>query len=407
MDDDSPQLLVDMGNDVVAVMDREMFDYAFGESNASDPAQRDLDELLPGVIRVRALASGMFRGQAMGSEVILDTSDSQALTAFGKTLQIVEDPRTFAHCACLGGPTLELCIGREVVATIGLQHGHSIRWAKWKHDARLRNGQALNDWLAKYGVETELLEVLFENKYDAGGLLPMGFQRSGSLPLTRAEQQVRLAELQRVRSDDLEGALAKCQKVLDLEPGLAFGYAVRALIRHQHGDHASCVADCTEAIRLGLREAGVFYTRAVAQDELGRPQDALADCTTALEVDPNHVGAYNSRGFILWRLGRLDEALLDLNEAIRLAPEWDLPYLNRAQVYIVRHAFDLAIADFDRVIGRTAQSAEPSDRFSAATAFWNRGQCYRSKGDDQRGEADLREALRRESALGNAKMARL
>src|SRR5262249_48376605 len=112
LDDDSPQVVVEMGNAVMA-MDREQFDYMYGETSAPDPAQRDLDQLLPKVTRVRALASGMFRGQAMSFEAILDTSDAQALTAFRKTLRIVEDPRTFSHCSCLGGPTLELFSGQE------------------------------------------------------------------------------------------------------------------------------------------------------------------------------------------------------------------------------------------------------------------------------------------------------
>src|SRR5262249_22743379 len=151
LDDDSPQVLIEMGN-AVMVMDREQFDYMYGETSAPDPAQHDLDQLLPEVTRVRALASGMYRGQAMSPEAVLDTSDAQALTAFRKTLRIVEDPRTFSHCSCLGGPTLELFSGQDLLATIGLQHGQAIRWKQWKHDAKLCNGQTLNDWLTRYGV---------------------------------------------------------------------------------------------------------------------------------------------------------------------------------------------------------------------------------------------------------------
>src|SRR5262245_59882351 len=160
LDDDSPFLLIDNGNGMVTMMDREMFDYMYGESSAPDPAQRDLDELLPKVTRVRALAGGMSRGQAMGSEVIIDTSDTEALSALRRCLQIVEDPQTFDHCACLGGPTLELYAGRELAATIGLQHGRAIRWQRWKHDAQLRDGQLLTDWLKGHGADANLLDVI-------------------------------------------------------------------------------------------------------------------------------------------------------------------------------------------------------------------------------------------------------
>ena len=107
LDDNSPQLLIDSGNGAVTIMDREMFDYMYGESRAPDPAQRDLDELLPMVTRVRAVASGLFRGRALGFEVVLETSDPSALAALRETLRVIEDPSTFDHCGCLGGPTLE------------------------------------------------------------------------------------------------------------------------------------------------------------------------------------------------------------------------------------------------------------------------------------------------------------
>jgi Tfp pilus assembly protein PilF len=383
-------------------MDREMFDYMYGESNAPDPAQRDLDELLPKVTRVRAVASGMFRGRATGSEIVLETSDPDTLAAFCETLRVVEDPNTFTHCACLGGPTLELFSGHEHIATIGLQHGHSIRWSRWKHDARLHNGSSLNDWLTRHGMDAEFLDVLLHNQYDVGGMLPLGFHRSGPPPLARGEQQARLAELSRVRGGDLASALARCQRVIDSGDGLAFAYSVRGLIRQQQGDLDGCVVDLSEAIRLGLREAEVFFARAVAHDTLGRPEEALADCSAALEIDPNHVNALNSRGLIRGRLAMLAEALADLDRAIRLAPKWGLPYLNRVQLHIHRGDLDAAIADCGRVIDMVGQSQAPADRSLAAMAFWNRGQCFRITGNRARAEADIREAIHRNPRLADA-----
>src|SRR5262245_46971650 len=102
LEDGSPQVLVDTGNGMVTVMDREMFDYMYTESNAPDPEQRHLDELRPKVSRIRAIASGLFRGRALGKEVVLETSDGRALTDFWACLKIVEDPATFSHCGCLG-----------------------------------------------------------------------------------------------------------------------------------------------------------------------------------------------------------------------------------------------------------------------------------------------------------------
>src|SRR5262245_59483151 len=123
LDDDSPWVVLISGTGMTTVMDRETYEYMYGESSAPDPAQRDLDELLATVTRVRAIAGGMYRGRAMGLDVVLDTSAPEALDALRRSFQIVEDPATFNHCACLGGPTLELFAGDELAATIGLQHG--------------------------------------------------------------------------------------------------------------------------------------------------------------------------------------------------------------------------------------------------------------------------------------------
>lgn len=390
---DSPHVAVEMGN-AVMMMDREQYGYLYGESNLPDPSQGDLDGLLPKVTRVRALACGMYRGRPMTSEAILDTEDAQALSAFRKTLRIIQDRATFSRCGCPGGPTFELYGGQELIATIGLQHGHAIRWNRWKHDAQLSNGQALNDWLTKHGVERELLDLIFQNQYDAGGMMPLGFRRSGTAPLSRAEQRIRLADLRRVRGGDLEKALQECQQELDAGPDLALGYAVRAFIHGQRGDHSRCIADCTEAIRLGLREAEIFFARAVARDGLGQTQEALADCTTALEIEPNHFNAYNSRGFIRGRLGMLNEALADFGDAIRLAPEWFVPFMNRAQAHLARQDWDAAIADCDQVIRLLERPGSQVAHQLIAAAYANRGQVYRLKGDEARAAADFQEADR-------------
>ena len=393
LDDDSPQVVVESGG-LDMIMDRDTYEYMYGESSAPDPAQHDLDQLLPRVTRVRAIASGMLLGKAMSTEVVLDTSDALALADFRETLRIVEDPLTFSHCSCLGGPTLELFSGEELIATIGLQHGQAIRWKHWKHDARLCHGQPLTEWLSQYGVEAEFLDLLLHNGYDAGGMMSVGMIRSGLSPLSRSEQRLRLVELRRVRAGDVEVALAECQKVLDADPDPAFGYAIRALIHRQRHDLARCVEDFTEAIRLGLREAEVFFERAVAQDFLGQTQDALADCTTAIEIDPKYVSAYNSRGLIRTSLGLHNDALTDFEKAIRLLPTWGLPYLNRGQTHIAQNDLDAAIADYDQVISLLDQPGSQVDSQLCAATYANRAHVHRLKGDERRAAADLQEAER-------------
>jgi Tfp pilus assembly protein PilF len=395
MSENSPHIVVESGKGFVTIMDRETYDYMYGHSDAPNPLQKDLDDLLPRVSRIRAIAGGMFRGRAMLSEVVIDTSDAAAVAAFKTTLRISEDPATFTHCGCLGGPTVELFSGADLIATIGLQHGRAIRWAHWKHDAQLRDGKPLNDWLLQHGMDSEFLECQLQNQYDVGGLQPLGFLRGGATPLSRAEQRLRLADLARVRGGDINKALAKCQKVLDAEPDVAFGYAIRALIHHHRQDFAKCIADCTEAMRLGMRQAEVLFTRAVAFDNCGQSQEALADCTAALAIDPKHTNALNSRGLIQMKLGKMTEALADLNEAVAQAPKWPLPYINRAQLHHMSGRLDAALADYDRVIElmpRGSPNAQTNPMLGMI--FWNRGQLHRATGNSAKAEADFQEAVR-------------
>jgi tetratricopeptide (TPR) repeat protein len=248
-----------------------------------------------------------------------------------------------------------------------------------------------------------MLDVLLHNQYEGIGMMPMGFRRLGPAPLSWAEQRVRLAELSRARGGDLDAALDECQQALDAEPGLALAHAVRAFIHGQRGDQARCAADCTEAIRLGLREAEVLFARAVALDYLGRPQEALADCTAALQIDPKHANAHNSRGFIRLRLGQEDEALADFAEAVRLAPEWSLPYLNRAQLYHGRGQFDEALADYDKAIERLEKEAPPKGGGEGvptlALAHCRRGEARYDQFLEEEAEADFAEARRRDPGM--------
>src|SRR6188768_2555755 len=70
LDGDSPYVVVDMGG-MTTVMDREQFDYLYGDSSAPDPTQHDLNVVLPKITRIRAIASGLYRGKAMSSEAVL------------------------------------------------------------------------------------------------------------------------------------------------------------------------------------------------------------------------------------------------------------------------------------------------------------------------------------------------
>lgn len=139
---------------VTGMMDRLTAVYL--QSTAPGPSQQTLDAMLSQVSRIRVLDEGMSAGKALGSTVLLDSSDSESIAALRTCLTISEDPATFGHCMCLGDNAIECYADQELLATIGLHHGISIRWDAWKDDAQLQDGQALLNWLADRGVAAPL-----------------------------------------------------------------------------------------------------------------------------------------------------------------------------------------------------------------------------------------------------------
>jgi tetratricopeptide (TPR) repeat protein len=382
-------------NGMTMIMDWDTFDYTYGDANMPDPAQRDLDAVLPQVTRVCVLDGAMFRGRAMGGRVLLDLDDAGAIQDLADCLQIVEDPNTFGHCACLGGPTMELYSGPEHLATIGLQHGRAIRWKKWLHDAQLRTGDRLTRWLHDRGVEPRQLEAIYQrgNNFLAAG----ASSRSQNEAMQLGSQAV-----ERAQKGDLTAAVELCTRALSLDPDQMGVYALRGQLHFHLGRLPEAAADCSAAIERGFRSSEIYFIRAVVRDGEGRTKEALADCSMALHLDPEHAAAYNSRGFIRNRLGLADEALLDFTEACRLAPNWALPYLNRAGLHHERSEIDASLSDYDRAIelltrATPARAGEDADS-SLAQAFLRRGEARRDAFRDEEAEADFDEAQRRRPA---------
>jgi hypothetical protein len=134
----------------MALVDKLTQEYM--ESTAPDPSQATLGAMLGNVTLVRVIDGGMVGDKPMGTAVLLEVSDPSSIASLRDTLAIIEDPDTFGHCMCLGNPTLQLYAGQDVVATIGMHHGVAVRWSAWKHDAHLRDGRGLREWLADRGV---------------------------------------------------------------------------------------------------------------------------------------------------------------------------------------------------------------------------------------------------------------
>jgi hypothetical protein len=158
LEDGSPFVTVDNGTGAVMVMDRMAYEYMYGDVQKPDPTQQALDAMLAKVARITVWAGGMMRDNPTTQELLAEESGPEAVAAFRRAFRISEDPATFGHCMCLGQPTIELLDAAGArVGTLGMQHGHAVRWDHWKHDARLLDGQAVTAWLAEHGVAAECM----------------------------------------------------------------------------------------------------------------------------------------------------------------------------------------------------------------------------------------------------------
>jgi tetratricopeptide (TPR) repeat protein len=335
----------------------------------------------------------MFQGRAMGGPVMVDSCDARVIRQLADCLQIVEDPQSFTHCNCLGGPTMELYAGPEHVATISLQHGWAIRWNQWYHDAQLRTGDRLTKWLHQQGIAPTRLEAI----YHRGDNFLLAEPTALSKP-QKELQRLRTRAHEHAQGGDLAAAVELLNRSLKLDPEQVEAYAFRSQLHYHAGNLAEAAADCSAAIDRGFRHAELYFIRAVALDSAGRREEALADCSMALHLNPKHAGAYNSRGLIRSQLDQFDEALKDLSEAIRLAPEWFLPYFNRAQLTHSQGQLDSSLTDYDLAIELLKrESPNPSaveGNPTVAMLYCKRGDARRDRFRDAEADADFAVARR-------------
>jgi tetratricopeptide (TPR) repeat protein len=390
----------------VVLMDRDAFEYTYGDADGPDPAQRDLEKLLPGVTRICVLSGAMLGGRAMGGDVLLDVDDRMAIAELAGSLQISEDPKTFTHCACLGGPTLELYAGLELAATIGLQHGKAIRWNRWYHDAQLCDGDRLDRWLTEHGIDRSLLSSI----YQRGDNFLLGEETCSSEQHRQAKELLHRAQAQ-AQAGNLTQALTDADRAIELHPDAA-AFALRGLVYYHMGRLEEAARDCSEAIRRGWRDAEVYFARGVANDTLNHAPEAQADFSMAIHLHPEHAGARNGRALVHARLGQMEAALADFAEAIRMAPDWYLPYWNRVNLHAARGDDDGVISDCTALIRLLQAGSVPGSHEAKgmtgvnprllAVAYLRRGAAHERKCQPEKAGADYETALRQSPDFGTA-----
>ncbi|HWA76910.1 MAG TPA: hypothetical protein VG937_31465 [Polyangiaceae bacterium] len=171
-------------------------------SSAPQPTQAHLDQILERVYRVQLLSDGAALGEPLGTAIVADTDDREAIRGLKDSLRVVDGGA--GHCMCFGDAALVLLNGDgERLAVIGVHHGHAIRWDAWRDDAALADGERLCRWLAAHGLQSPLEQLLASRQDQA--------KQADQLQAWRTATPECLTPF-------LEGMMAHQRGAFDLEP---------------------------------------------------------------------------------------------------------------------------------------------------------------------------------------------
>ena len=144
---------------------------------------------------------------------------------------------------------------------------------------------------------------------------------------------------------DFEGAIADCDKAIEINSKSASAYYNRSINKASLGNFEGAIADCDKAIELNPKPA--YYTiRGNAKNCLGDLEGAIADQDKAIELDPEYAYAYNNRGIAKKDSGDFEGAIADYSKAIELNQKDANSYYNRSNARLLKHDFIGMVKDF-------------------------------------------------------------
>lgn len=91
---------------------------------------------------------------------------------------------------------------------------------------------------------------------------------------------------------DLDGALADCNRALDIVPGYPPIYNTRGFVYYRRGEFEKAIADYNKALASDEKDASSFFMRGICKRRLGDETGARADIAGARTLDPGITAHY-------------------------------------------------------------------------------------------------------------------
>ena len=152
-------------------------------------------------------------------------------------------------------------------------------------------------------------------------------------------------------------SIADFDKFLAAVPTDGFATYYRGLSYLAKGDDKHAFDDMAKGIELDPKHAWLYYWRARINAERKNDDVALDDVNKALELEAED-DAYLLRAELYTRKNEVEKAIADLTRAAEVNPTYTIPISNRVLLYEQTKQYDLAFADYDKLI-----SLRPDDTY--------------------------------------------
>ena len=118
--------------------------------------------------------------------------------------------------------------------------------------------------------------------------------------------------------EDLRGAMADYDHVLEIQPHNLITRYNRGLLRMQVGDRNRAITDFSEVIKAEPENYFAYYNRAVLNDELGNYRAAIKDYDVVLKEYPDFAAGFYARSEAKRKSGDMKGGEQDFNKALAL-----------------------------------------------------------------------------------------